>query len=141
MKKYIIEDLPTFIDASRTLVYNIFGDEKSNKAIMEDYNFEFDINSLIDEQRQELDNCLSYQETELIIKEYITKKSMEESSVYYIDESQYFIFLESLNRRLVSNLVKTLVEKGALESVFDEEINDFVFWANTDYDENKKKNK
>jgi len=141
MKKYIIEDLPKFIDASRTLVYNIFGDEKSNKAIMEDYNLDFDINSLIDEQRQELDKCLSHQETELIVKEYITQKSMEETSLYYINESQYFVFLESLNKRLVSNLIQTLVEKGALESAFDEEINDFVFWAKTDYDEDKKKNK
>jgi hypothetical protein len=140
MRKYIIENLPEFIDASRTLVYNIFGDETSNQAIMEDYSFDFDINTLIDEEREELDKCLSYQETELIIKEYITKKNIGDSSVFYINESEYFTFLESLNKRLVSNLVKTLVEKGALESAFDEKINDFVFWVNTDYDENKKKN-
>jgi hypothetical protein len=141
MKKYIIENLNEFIDASRTLVYNVFGEEKSNQAIMEDYSFDFNINTLVDEEREELDKCLSYKETELIMKDYITEKNIGDKSVYFINESEYFTFLESLNRRLVSNLVQTLVEKGALESAFDEDVNDFIFWVNTDYDENKKKNK
>ena len=81
MRKYIIENLPEFIDASRTLVYNIFGDETSNQAIMEDYSFDFDINTLIDEEREELDKCLSYQETELSPMFFLVMYSFIISSV------------------------------------------------------------
>jgi len=33
-----------------------------------------------------------------------------------------------MNGRLVSNMLTSLVSKGLIESAYDEQINDFVFW-------------
>ena len=57
-----------------------------------------------------------------------TKKSNQEI-VLFISDDDYHIFLEDLNRRLVSNLIGSLVNKGVLDSAFDDERNDFIFWV------------
>ena len=41
---------------------------------------------------------------------------------------------------MVSNIVKGLVSRGLVESAFDSEKNDFVFWVRTDYDDRKREN-
>ena len=34
-----------------------------------------------------------------------------------------------MNARLVSNILSSLASKGLIESAYDPEINDFVFWT------------
>ena len=41
-----------------------------------------------------------------------------------------------MNSRMISNLLNGLVSKGLVESSYDSELNDFVFWIK---DENKEK--
>ncbi|NBT08684.1 MAG: hypothetical protein EBS98_07780, partial [Chitinophagia bacterium] len=40
--------------------------------------------------------------------------------------------LEELNSRLVSNILNSLVNKGLIESAYDSDTNDFVFWVKND---------
>ena len=47
-----------------------------------------------------------------------------------------------MNHRMISNMLQGLVSKGVLESGFDSESNDFIFWIpNDDNDTNNKKTK
>jgi hypothetical protein len=49
-------------------------------------------------------------------------------------------FIESLNSRLVSNMLHKLSMEGFLESAFDSNLNDFVFWVKED-EENENTDK
>jgi hypothetical protein len=39
---------------------------------------------------------------------------------------------------MVSNIISGLVQKGLVETAFDEEANDFVFWVKNDQEEKEK---
>ena len=47
-------------------------------------------------------------------------------------ESDYDNVLRQLSERMISNIVRNLVKKGLVESAFDEDKNDFVFWIKKD---------
>ena len=42
---------------------------------------------------------------------------------------QFDEILIQLNQRMVSNIVRGLVKKGVVDSAFDSERNDFIFWV------------
>ena len=44
--------------------------------------------------------------------------------------------VSKLNERMTSNIVNGLVQKGLIETAFDSEANDFIFWIKED--ENQK---
>ncbi len=44
----------------------------------------------------------------------------------------FYSIIEDFNARLVSNLLQQLVAKGLIESSYDEEENDFIFWVADD---------
>lgn len=48
------------------------------------------------------------------------------------------LIITALNDRLVSNILNSLVNKGLIETAYDDSRNDFVFWVK-DNDKNNKK--
>lgn len=122
-----IIDIQKFLDATRIIVYSSFGNEetdtKSSKIISE-------FSDLSDEEQKEIDTCLSYGETENIAKEFIVKKKSKKTKkiVSHISEQSYQDLIEALYARMISNMLNKMASENILESAFDEEANDFVFW-------------
>lgn len=122
---YEITDLKLFVESSRVLVYSLFGSlSDSYKVYIEELNTE---------EQQEINSLLTYSECMDMIKPVLKKTSGDNE--YKISSDEYLDFVESLNLRLISNILKSLVNTGLLETGFDESINDFIFWIP---DENKK---
>lgn len=122
---YSITDFDLFIQSTRILVYSMFGDKDCDIATMN-----LHMEDLNESEQKEINICLSFNETMSIAKNYV--KLIKKNKTYAISESKYMKLIESLNARLVSNLLNKLANEGILESAFDEEINDFVFWAKDD---------
>jgi hypothetical protein len=131
---YIIRNLPEFIDHARRLVFKFFGqvNEDSNDSLTAM------LSSLSMDEEKELDSTLSFAECENIAKQFLKKKNNKKTKTisYYINDSILMKMLESFNNRMISNILNKLVNNGLLESAFDEENNDFIFWVKDD--ENKK---
>lgn len=131
---FLIKDFDTFINATRSLVFNSFG--KSHTEPLDDLG----IANLTDEERDELDTVLSYAESSLIAKEIMRKQTNKKTAQerYLMSEESYYRFVDALNYRMVGNLLNSLVNKGMIEASFDSEANDFVFWVKDQNDENSK---
>jgi hypothetical protein len=130
---YIVKNLEEFIESSRSLVYNNFGNNVDKNDSIDNM-----ISIVVsDEEKKELDSVLSHEESSIIItallKKEINKKTKKHR--YVMTEKMFLSIIESLNDRMVSNMLNGLVNKGLLETGFDEETNDFIFWIK---DENKK---
>jgi len=127
---YVVPDLDKFTDKARAIVYNNFGVWKNKDTL----------DTMIDEvkkdEQEEFDKLLSHQESLLIVKELVKKqKNIKTKKIRYaINDSIFADIVYRLNDRMVSNIVTSLVQKGLVESAYDSEANDFVFWIK---DENK----
>ncbi len=122
------------IDFSRKIVYHNFDEENSD---LSDQEFLSKVDQ-IQEDSKELDHLLPYSECRVMIKPYLVRVISKTQDYYKIKEDDYDDFLVELNRRMVSNIVKDLVSKGLVESAFDNEKNDFVFWVKGDEDETER---
>lgn len=125
----IISDFDEFINASRRLVFKCFGEKKVDEDDL--------FTELNDFDQQELDANLSYDESSLIAKSILIKQKHKVSGDirYLVTDKKYMTILEELNTRLVSNLLNSLVNKGLVESAYDAESNDFLFWIKKDNNE------
>ncbi|NDC71900.1 MAG: hypothetical protein EBZ62_00395 [Sphingobacteriia bacterium] len=123
---YIIKDLPSFIDHARRLVFRFFGEVNKNASD----SFTGLIAGLTPTEEDEMNNILSFSECEIIAKNFLKKKVNRKTKAieYYINDKILTEMLESFNSRMVSNILNKLVNDGLLESAFDEERNDFIFW-------------
>lgn len=134
-----ISDLDKFTDYIRNVVYISFKDEGSD----EEY-YEIDINkgfeNLTNEEEAELENILDKKECINIIKETSRKMRNKKTKKvkYLMDDRILYEIIENINQRMVSNIISNLVKKGLLESAFDEEKNDFVFWKKENKDGNSQ---
>jgi predicted transcriptional regulator len=130
---FIIQDLSDFTDKVRAIVYNNFGDwrNESSKNIIE---------SVKEEERSDFDRVLSYQESLTIVKDLVKKQTNKKTKKvrYILNDKTFAKIIENLNSRMVSNVLNTLVQKGLVESAFDEKSNDFIFWVKEEKNENKK---
>lgn len=120
---YIITDLNELINSSRVLVFNNFGKHESQENDLLSF-------SLDDADIKELDSILSFEESELIVKNLIKKqynKALNKSR-YLLSDKIYLQIIYDLNDRMVSNILNGLVNKGLVETAYDEVSNDFVFW-------------
>ena len=126
---YIIKDIEKFIDTTRILVFNNFAQDGKD-----DINFSLD--TKID-STEELDQVLSYNESASIIDGLIKKEINKKSKKirYLLSDNLFLDIVESLNSRMVSNILSGLVSKGLVETAFDDNANDFIFWIK---DENKE---
>lgn len=131
---FVINNLEEFIDQTRTIVYNKFG-QWNDMTDIHSMNL-----SLRSENKEELDKILSFKEASSIIKSLITKQKNKKTlkTRYCLSNDQFYEIIEQLNTRMISNIINSLVKKDLVESAFDDEINDFVFWIK-DTDENKEK--
>jgi len=123
---YIIDNLDNFTDSARRLVYNGFG-----KGSVEDPDeFTELVTQISPEEEKELDKVLSHDEALVIVKSMAKeqKHKYEDKSRYLIDEKIFSEIIEAMNARLVSNILTSLANKGMIESAYDSDINDFVFW-------------
>ena len=128
-KWYEIQDFDEFVDHARSLVFKFFG--VANEELQESVYTK--IVKLTDQEIEELNDTLTHAESALIIKSYAKET---ENGKFKITTNILYEILEELNSRLVSNILTKLVSKGVLDSAYDSEKNDFVFWVKED--ENKK---
>lgn len=124
--KYIINDIDQFTESVRRLVFKEFGrndDELSSMIV--------DLNA---EEIVEMNKVLTQQECIAIVKSTasINTNSYSDEESYIIDEKIFMKILEETNNRLVSNILTELSTKGLVESAYDSEINDFIFWVKDD---------
>lgn len=124
---YQIDNFDLFVQSTRVLVFNSFAKEKKD---FED-SIETNLDSLTSEQKIELDSILSQSESILIAKAIVKTKidDATQSRIYLISDKRFMQLLEDLNTRMVSNLLHSLVKRGLLETAYDEEQDDFVFWT------------
>jgi hypothetical protein len=124
---YRINDLTGFINHARELVFKSFGEvnELSNDELATT------LSELAPKDKEELNRILTYEECLVmarnIIKIKTSKKTKKES--YYVNNIILSEMLESFNSRMVSNILVKLVNDGLLDSAYDSDKNDFVFWV------------
>lgn len=126
MEIYEIIDVDKFVESTRTMVYYHFGSEKNIPK-----NIDGLIQTFTKEEIEEMNNCLSQTESTNILQKFMKKqknKYTNETRISISDES-YYKYIEELNTRMISNMLSKLASQGVLETAFDEEINDFVFWT------------
>jgi hypothetical protein len=134
---FVITDLDEFTDKARAIVYNNFGVWQNKDAL----------DSMIDEVKEkdqdEFDKLLSHQESLLIVKGLVKKqKNIKTKKIRYaLNDSIFADIVYRLNDRMVSNIVNGLVQKGLVESAYDSEANDFVFWIKDGNEKNNDKEK
>lgn len=122
---YIVNDLDDFIDHTRILVFNNFGsqitDHPEDQLLLD----------LTEEQEEELNSILTHEESMVIAKNFVKKQIHKHTKNirYVISDDIFMDIVSSLNDRLISNLIHSLVRKGFLETAFDTDANDFVFWV------------
>lgn len=122
---FVINNFSEFVEASRKLVFNNFG------KLDDDSDVEKILVELSEKDQKELDSVLSYNESASIIKELIKeeKNKKTKESRYLVDTDSYILIITKLNDRLVSNILNSLVNRGLVETAYDEKINDFIFWS------------
>lgn len=124
---YKINDLVGFINHARELVFKSFGQVNE----MSDDELTSTLSELGPKDKDELNRILTYDECLVIAKNLIkiktSKKTKKES--YYVNDIILTQMLESFNSRMVSNILAKLVSDGLLDSAFDTEKNDFIFWT------------
>jgi hypothetical protein len=133
MKNYEIVDLEKFVESTRTLVYHQFGNKEGLPK-----NIDSLIERLTEEELDEMNRCLTQSESLNILKKFVKRqknKHTQETRVN-ITDGNYMLYVEELNSRMISNMLAKLAGEGLLETAFDEEINDFVFWAKDSNEKN-----
>lgn len=133
---YVIKDLTAFVNYSRSLIFDTFATNKEESAKNpEKYNNFIETLSL--DELQELESVLSFEESSAIVKSMVkSQKNKKTKEVRYIITDKLFIsILESLNDRMTSNILNNLVNKGLVETAYDSDANDFIFWVKDDIKE------
>lgn len=120
-------DLDKLINVSRAIVYMTLDDNED----ISDNEFFRNIDTMSKEEKEEMDRIISYEESKMIISQFVKRKRNKRTKEvgFFMKESDYEIVLDQFRQRMVSNIVSTLVAKDVLESAFDPEKNDFVFWV------------
>jgi hypothetical protein len=129
-KWFVIKNFDDFVDHARLLVFKFFGvaNEQMNDSINKV------IGELTEKEKEEMNEALTHEECAIIIK---NKAKLTKNKEYKLTETILYDILEEINSRLVSNILNRLVNNGILESAFDSEQNDFIFWVK----DNDKKQK
>lgn len=126
---YLIKDLEGFIHHTRILTFNAYGNKSNDQEPLLE---------LSDMDQKELDEILSYSESMAIIKPLLKKERNKKTKKYryLINDNLYLDIIQNLGDRMTSNILHSLVKKGLVDTAFDSESNDFVFWIK---DENQEK--
>lgn len=127
---FFINDFDEFVDHSRSLVFKFFGavneiaDDSMTASLSQ-------LNNLSKEELTEMDETLSHDESAIIIKNHARKQFNKKTKEtrYCLTDKILQSIIEDLNSRMVSNILNTLVNRGVLDSAYDDEKNDFIFWV------------
>lgn len=133
---FIIEDLDKLVESTRVLVYDNFNvpeDEQDELNIL--------MSNLSEDEINEMNTVLSQQECLTIAKGLvkIQKNKSTNEIRYLLSDQKYMEMIECFNSRMVSNILSGLVQKNILDSAYDDQLDDFVFWVKDD--ENKENQK
>jgi Mg/Co/Ni transporter MgtE len=134
---FAINDFDEFVDAARILIFNSFGKNLETEDQLE-------VEKLLDckkQDRTELDKSLSHDESSTIAKNVLRSKTnkITKKITYYVNDTKFMEFLELLNDRMVSNILNDLANMDLIESAFDNDSNDFIFWIKDEHKEEIKK--
>jgi hypothetical protein len=131
---FLINDLDDFTDKARAIVYNNFGVWNNPD------NIDVIIDDVIENEKEEFEKVLSHQESLVIVKELVKKQKHKKTQEvrYTLNDTIFAEIVYSLNDRMVSNIINSLVQKGLVETAFDDESNDFVFWVKDNQKEEQK---
>lgn len=124
---FVVKDFHGFVDSARSLVFNSFGKNTENDTD--------ELSIKINESEQnELDRILSFEESSVICKEFLQKQTNKKTNRvrYIVNDDIFMSIIESLNDRMTSNILNDLVRKGLVETGYDSESNDFIFWIKDD---------
>jgi hypothetical protein len=124
---FFISDFDNFVDHSRSLVFKFFG-EVNNIA---DDSMTASLAKLSHEEIKEMDETLTHEESAIIIKNHAKQQINRKTKQirYCLTDKLLQSIIEDLNSRMVSNILNSLVNKGVLDSAYDDEQNDFIFWV------------
>ena len=130
--KFVINNLDEFVEGVRKVVFYSFGkNEEPTENDLENI-----IVELGPEEQKEMDHVLGHQESKMIVTSLVktqTNKITKENR-YVLDDIIFAEIIESLNARMVSNILVQLTKKGLVESAYDEKLDDFIFWVKDDND-------
>jgi len=134
-----IVNIDKLVDFSRRVIFYNFDEANDH---LDDEDFMKKIEKIESKDSTEMDKVLPRDEVKAIFSDLVFKKRNKNTKkvALFIKEEDYEEVLAQLNQRMVSNIVKGLVSRGLVESAFDSEKNDFVFWVRTDYDDRKREN-
>lgn len=118
---YTMKDPTKLVNEIRKLVFAGFGLENLNDEELQYLVSEID--------EEEMDRTISLKECEIIAMEYLKTKKFKTKTKYILSDKDFNDLVEAINARLVSNLLTGLVDKGQIESAWDSEANDFIFWV------------
>jgi hypothetical protein len=134
---FFINDFDDFVDHSRSLVFKFFG------AINEvaDDSMTASLAQMSQEELEEMDETLTHDESAIIIKNYAKKQVNRKTKEirYCLTDKLLQSIIEDMNNRMISNILNSLVNKGVLDSAYDSDQNDFIFWVKDD--DNKQNQK
>jgi hypothetical protein len=134
---FFINDFDDFVDHSRSLVFKFFG--KANEAA--DDSMTSSISKMSKKELTEMNETLTHDESAIIIKNHarkqINKKTKEVR--YCLTDKLLQSIIEDMNNRMISNILNSLVNKGVLDSAYDSDQNDFIFWVKDDDETQNKK--
>lgn len=133
---FYISDFEDFVDNSRQLVFQLFG--KTNEIA--DDSLTPSLAALSDLEKTELDQTISHDEAATIVKNRAKTQTNRKSKKtrYCINDEILALIIDDLNNRMVSNILAKLVSDGVIDSAFDTEKNDFIFWVKDENDQNTK---
>jgi len=134
-----IVNIDKLVDFSRRVIFYNFDEDNDD---LDDEDFMKKIEKIESKDSAEMNKVLPRDEVKAIFLDLIVKRRNKNTKqvAMFIKEEDYEEVLAQLNQRMVSNIVKGLVSRGLVESAFDSEKNDFVFWVRTDYDDRKREN-
>ena len=134
-----IVNIDKLVDFSRRVIFYNFDEDNDD---LDDEDFMKKIEKIESKDSTEMNKVLPRDEVKAIFLDLIVKRRNKNTKqvAMFIKEEDYEEVLAQLNQRMVSNIVKGLVSRGLVESAFDSEKNDFVFWVRTDYDDRKSEN-
>jgi len=134
-----IVNIDKLVDFSRRVIFYNFDEDNDD---LDDEDFMKKIEKIESKDSAEMNKVLPRDEVKAIFLDLIVKRRNKNTKkvALFIKEEDYEEVLAQLNQRMVSNIVKGLVSRGLVESAFDSEKNDFVFWVRTDYDDRKREN-
>lgn len=126
-ERFIIDDLDQFIESTRVLVFDAFG--KTNDYTLDDLSIL--LSDLKDNEINELNQMLTQEECVVMSKQFIKTKidKRTQKTKSTIDTNTYMKMIECFNSRMISNMLNNLVNRGLLETAYDNKTNDFIFWV------------